>query len=93
LRHLHLLHLHFPDGSYIQISFSDQGVGIPEENLVRIFDPYFSTKEEGSKKGKGLGLATTYAIISKHQGHITVESELGAGSTFIVYLPAHINEV
>jgi len=85
--------LHFPDGSYIQISFSDQGVGIPEENLVRIFDPYFSTKEEGSKKGKGLGLATTYAIISKHQGHITVESELGAGSTFIVYLPAHINEV
>nr|MBC8394125.1 response regulator [Deltaproteobacteria bacterium] len=65
------------------------GVGIPEEHLSRIFDPYFSTKEMGIQKGMGLGLATTYSIINRHDGHITVESEVGCGTTFTLYLPAH----
>ncbi len=72
------------EGKYIMISVQDQGVGIPPENLQRIFDPYFTTKEKGS----GLGLASAYSIIKKHQGHITVTSELGKGTTFTVFLPA-----
>jgi PAS domain S-box-containing protein len=71
-------------GRYIRISVIDQGAGIAEDHLLNIFDPYFSTKQEGS----GLGLATTYSIIKKHDGHITVESRLGVGTTFHIYLPA-----
>ncbi|MBL7180241.1 MAG: PAS domain S-box protein [Desulfobacterales bacterium] len=71
-------------GRYIKISITDQGVGIAEKHLLNIFDPYFTTKQEGS----GLGLATTYSIIKKHDGHITVESQLGAGTTFHIHLPA-----
>jgi CheY-like chemotaxis protein len=71
-------------GRYIQISIKDQGVGIAENHLLNIFDPYFTTKQEGS----GLGLATTYSIIKKHEGHITVASKLGFGTTFHIYLPA-----
>jgi len=71
-------------GRYIRISIIDQGVGIAEKHLLDIFDPYFTTKQEGS----GLGLATTYSIIKKHDGHITVESQLGVGTTFHIYLPA-----
>ncbi|VBB42457.1 putative Histidine kinase [uncultured Desulfatiglans sp.] len=71
-------------GKYVQISIRDQGAGIPRENLCRIFDPYFSTKAGGS----GLGLATSYAIIKKHNGHIVVESTPGEGSVFTLYLPA-----
>jgi PAS domain S-box-containing protein len=71
-------------GRYIRISIIDQGVGIAEKHLLDIFDPYFTTKHKGS----GLGLATTYSIIKKHNGHITVESQLGIGSTFYIYLPA-----
>jgi PAS domain S-box-containing protein len=71
-------------GRYIRISIKDQGVGIAKEHLSNIFDPYFTTKQKGS----GLGLATTYSIIKKHDGHITVESRLGVGSTFHIYLPA-----
>jgi PAS domain S-box-containing protein len=71
-------------GRYIRISIKDQGVGIAEKHLKSIFDPYFTTKHDGS----GLGLATTYSIIEKHEGHITVESRLGAGTTFHIYLPA-----
>ncbi|MFC1840484.1 PAS domain S-box protein [Thermodesulfobacteriota bacterium] len=69
---------------YIRISIKDQGVGIAEKHLLNIFDPYFTTKHEGS----GLGLTTTYSIIKKHDGHITVESQLGVGTTFHIYLPA-----
>ncbi len=72
------------EGRFIKLSIKDQGVGIPEENLQKIFDPYFSTKENGS----GLGLATTYSIIKKHDGYITVESEVDVGTTFHIYLPA-----
>jgi two-component system cell cycle sensor histidine kinase/response regulator CckA len=69
---------------YIKISVQDQGIGIPAEHLPRIFDPYFTTKQRGS----GLGLASAYAIIKKHHGHIAVDSEPGVGTTFFVYLPA-----
>ncbi len=71
-------------GQFVRISIQDMGVGISKENLTRVFDPYFTTKETGT----GLGLATTYAIVQKHNGYITVESEEGAGSVFSVYLPA-----
>jgi len=71
-------------GNYIKIVAKDQGVGIPTDMLDKIFDPYFTTKQKGS----GLGLAITHSIISKHNGHITVDSELGQGTTFTVYLPA-----
>jgi CheY-like chemotaxis protein len=71
-------------GDYVKVTFSDQGIGIPAEFLPKIFDPYFTTKQKGS----GLGLAVTYSIIKNHGGHISVESELGKGTTFFVYLPA-----
>ncbi len=71
-------------GMYIEISVRDQGHGIPEKSLTRIFDPYYTTKHTGS----GLGLATAYSIVKKHQGYIGVESVVGAGSCFHVYLPA-----
>jgi PAS domain S-box-containing protein len=71
-------------GRYIKIIIKDQGIGIPEQHLQKIFDPYFTTK----KKGDGLGLATSYSIVKNHKGHIQVESKLGAGSTLIIYLPA-----
>jgi PAS domain S-box-containing protein len=72
------------EGPYITITVSDQGEGIPPENIPRIFDPYFTTKQEGS----GLGLAICYSIVKNHGGTITVASEPGKGSTFTVYLPA-----
>ena len=75
-------------GRYVKLTIHDQGVGISEGNLSRIFDPYFSTKELGIEKGMGLGLATTYSIINKHGGHITIESEVGAGTTVHICLPA-----
>ena len=81
------------EGNYVRISIQDHGVGIPEEHLSKIFDPYFSTKDRGIQKGMRLGLATTYSIINRHDGHITVESEVGVGTTFTIYLPAHEKEV
>jgi PAS domain S-box-containing protein len=71
-------------GNYVSISVQDTGRGIPQEHIGRIFEPYFSTKEGGS----GLGLATTYSIIKKHAGAIDVESTVGTGSTFTIFLPA-----
>ena len=71
-------------GRYINISISDQGVGIAENHLLNIFDPYFTTKHAGN----GLGLATTYSITKRHDGHITVESQLGHGTTLHIYLHA-----
>ena len=78
---------------YVKISIRDHGVGIPEERFSKIFDPYFSTKERGIEKGMGLGLATTYSIINRHDGHITVESGVGVGTTFTIYLPAAVEEI
>jgi PAS domain S-box-containing protein len=71
-------------GKYIHISVKDDGVGIAEKHLSKVFDPYFTTKQTGS----GLGLATAYSIIKKHNGHIFVNSSLGKGTTFNIYLPA-----
>ncbi|MDX9721863.1 MAG: ATP-binding protein [Myxococcota bacterium] len=71
-------------GPYVRLSISDEGPGIEEQHRARIFDPYFSTKVEGS----GLGLATSYSIVSRHQGMLTFESREGLGTTFHVYLPA-----
>jgi len=71
-------------GNYIKLSLTDQGEGIPEQNLHKIFDPYFTTKKEGT----GLGLVAAYSIVFKHNGCIEVESEVGVGSTFHIYLPA-----
>ncbi len=73
---------------YVKLTIKDQGVGISKENLQNIFDPYFTTKDGGS----GLGLATTYSIIKKHNGLITVESEINKGTTFIIYIPASEEE-
>jgi PAS domain S-box-containing protein len=73
---------------YIKISIADQGEGIPKENLQKIFDPYFTTKEMGSQKGMGLGLAVCYSIIKNHNGFIGVESQVETGTTFYIYLPA-----
>ncbi|MEW6739050.1 MAG: CBS domain-containing protein [Nitrospirota bacterium] len=75
------------EGRYIKISMEDQGHGIPRKNLQKIFDPYFTTKQRGSKKGMGLGLAICYSIVKNHDGHITVASEEGTGTTFYIYLP------
>jgi PAS domain S-box-containing protein len=72
------------NGNYVKITLRDQGVGIPKEHLSKIFDPYFTTKQKGS----GLGLATCYSIIRNHDGYIIVESDLGTGSIFTIYLPA-----
>lgn len=76
------------DGNYLKISVTDSGAGIPEENLTKVFDPYFSTKEMGSQKGMGLGLSICHSIIKRHDGQIKVESKTGVGTTFHIYLPA-----
>jgi PAS domain S-box-containing protein len=76
------------DGAYVRISVEDEGVGIPEEHLQRLFDPYFTTKEMGSQKGIGLGLTICYSIVKNHEGFMTVTSKVDQGTTFDVYLPA-----
>jgi PAS domain S-box-containing protein len=75
-------------GRYLKISISDTGAGIAPENIVRIFDPYYSTKDMYGRKGLGLGLAVCYSVIKKHDGLITVDSEIGKGTTFTIFLPA-----
>lgn len=79
------------EGDYLRISIRDTGAGIPAENLAKIFDPYYSTKDTYSQKGLGLGLAVCYSIIKRHGGLVTVESQVGEGTTFNIYLPAVIN--
>jgi len=71
-------------GKYVKISIEDHGIGIPGEHLSKIFDPFFTTKQQGS----GLGLATSYAIIKRHRGTLTVDSKLGKGTTFHLFIPA-----
>jgi PAS domain S-box-containing protein len=71
-------------GPHVLITIRDSGAGIPEQDLPKIFDPYFTTKEKGS----GLGLATSYSIVRNHGGRIRVESKIGVGTTFFLYLPA-----
>jgi PAS domain S-box-containing protein len=76
-------------GKYIRIMIEDRGIGIAQEHLSKIFDPYFTTKQTGS----GLGLATAYSIINNHGGCINVESQLGRGTVFSVLLPASEKEI
>jgi len=76
--------LHAAGMPWVEVAVIDEGIGIPEADKTRIFDPYFTTKPKGS----GLGLASAYAVVRKHGGHLTVDSALGEGSTFHIFLPA-----
>lgn len=73
------------DGDYVVITVSDTGVGMTEEELSRVFEPFYTTKDVG--KGTGLGLSTIFGIVGSHGGHITCSSEPGHGTTFGIYLP------
>jgi PAS domain S-box-containing protein len=77
------------EGDYVRIAITDHGIGIPEDHLEKIFDPFFTTKQ----KGNGMGLAISFSIARQHGGHISVESELGTGSSFYLYLPASTETV
>jgi PAS domain S-box-containing protein len=76
-------------GRYVKVEVSDEGAGIPRENLKRIFNPYFTTR----KNGTGLGLTTAYHILKSHGGNLFVESETGAGTTASVFIPASTGSV
>lgn len=80
--------LPLPAGDYVRVTIADQGGGIPEEVIPKIFDPYFSTRQRGDQKGMGLGLTICHSVIQKHGGAITVDSKTGIGTTFHIYLPA-----
>ncbi|UCC48791.1 MAG: HAMP domain-containing protein, partial [Gemmatimonadota bacterium] len=76
----------FTEDEFVEVSISDTGCGIPADRVDHIFDPFYSTKMGG--EGTGLGLSIAYGIVTRHQGSISVESEVGKGSTFIIRLPA-----
>ncbi len=80
-----------PHGTYISFSLTDTGVGIPPENIPRIFEPFFSTKDPG--KGSGMGLAMAYGIVKNHGGTLDVRSVPGKGTTFRVLVPASSKEI
>jgi signal transduction histidine kinase len=80
---------HVREKGCVSVSFEDTGVGIPQENLSKLFEPFFSTKKKG--KGVGLGLSVAYGIIQEHGGSIHVQSEEGRGTTFTIELPLKTN--
>ena len=75
---------------FVEVVIADHGNGIPPENLEKIFDPYFSTKQRGSDKGMGIGLSIALSIVNRHRGYIRVKSQLGVGTSFHVGLPAYV---
>ena len=79
-------------GSYVKIAVHDNGSGIDEDCLPRVFDPYFSTREKSGERGRGLGLTICHSIIKKHDGHIFLESQPGKGTTASFFLPASTQE-
>jgi len=76
-----------PAGGFVKVSITDRGTGISREDLPRIFDPYFSTKQRGEQKGMGLGLTICHMVLQKHGGAIAVQTVPGKGTTFDLYLP------
>lgn len=77
------------EGPYVKLSIKDEGCGIPENELHKIFDPFFTTKQSGS----GLGLAISDSIIKNHGGYLSVDSELGVGTNFDIFLPASVQDL
>jgi len=69
------------------LTLRDTGIGIVKENIPKIFNPYFSTKDTYNLKGLGLGLAVCYSVIRRHGGLITIDSQVGVGTTIAIYLP------
>ncbi len=76
-----------PRGEYVKITISDNGSGIPEEIAQKIFDPFFSTKTADKKRGSGLGLSVVDAVVKDHNGHLDMQSAVGQGTSFYIYLP------
>jgi two-component system NtrC family sensor kinase len=76
------------EADMIKVEVTDTGMGIPEENISKIFDSFFTTKDE--VKGVGLGLSVCYGFIKEHGGDINVQSQVGAGTTFTITLPVHV---
>jgi two-component system, cell cycle sensor histidine kinase and response regulator CckA len=88
--HFAAMHPESRPGSYVALCVSDSGMGMTPDTLEKVFEPFFTTKEIG--KGTGLGLSTSLSIVKSHKGFVTVESEVGKGSTFRVFLPADVED-
>ncbi len=84
--------LNIPEGAYINIEVRDDGIGIPDKNLDKVFDPYFSTKHQFSRKGLGFGLSIANSIARKHRGHISIRSEEKKGTTVSILLQPYLEQ-